>query len=153
MRRLAEGLYTITITLWVGGLWTVGYIVAPALFASLNERALAGEIAGRLFGVIAWVGLGCAAYLLVFLAVRRGRAVLGSGVFWLVMVMLLLTLAGYFGIQPILSQLKAEAWPRGVMESMMKERFAVWHGISSGLYLVQSLLGAALVMLQGRGLR
>ncbi|MBA3904492.1 MAG: DUF4149 domain-containing protein [Rhodocyclaceae bacterium] len=153
MRRLAESLYTITITLWVGGLWAIGYIVAPTLFATLNERALAGEIAGRLFGVIAWVGIGCALYLLVFLAVRRRRAAFKSGVFWLVLGMLLLTLAGYFGIQPILAQLKAEAWPRGVMESVARSRFAAWHGISSGLYLVQSMLGAALVVLQGRGLR
>lgn len=153
MRRLAESLYAITITLWAGGLWAIGYIVAPTLFATLNERALAGEIAGRLFGVIAWVGIGCALYLLVFLAVRQRRAAFKSGVFWLVLVMLLLTLAGYFGIQPILAQLKAEAWPRGVMESMARSRFATWHGVSSGLYLVQSLLGMALVLLQGRGLR
>ena len=153
MRRLADSLYAIVIALWVGGLWTVGYLVAPTLFATLNDRSLAGEIAGRLFGVIAWVGIGCAVYLLVFLAVRRRWAAFRSGVFWLVLVMLLLTLAGYFGIQPILAQIKAEAWPRGVMEGMTRNRFATWHGISSGLYLVQSLLGAALVLLQGRGLR
>ena len=27
---------------WLGSLWTVGYLVAPVLFATLPERALAG---------------------------------------------------------------------------------------------------------------
>lgn len=151
MRRLADGLYAIAITLWVGGLWAVGYVVAPTLFATLNNRSLAGELAGRLFTVIAWIGVACAGYLILFVMVRRGWAAFRSGVFWLVLAMLLLTLGGHFGIQPILAQLKAEAWPRGVMESVVRSRFATWHGISSGLYLVQSLLGVALVLMQGRG--
>lgn len=151
MRRLAESLYSIAIALWVGGLWAIGYIVTPVLFARLGDRNLAAEIAGQLFGVIAWLGIACAAWLLLFIAVRRRRAALKSVVFWLVLAMLLLTLAGYFGIQPILAQLKAEAWPHGVMEGATRSRFATWHGISSGLYLLQSLLGGALVVLQGRG--
>lgn len=150
MRRLAESLYTLAITLWVGGLWAIGFIAAPSLFAALKDRVLAGELAGNLFGLIAWVGMVCAAYLLVYLVVRRGRAVLRSGVFWLVLVMLVLALVGHFGIQPILTQLKAEAWPRSVMESTVKSRFAAWHGFAGGLYALQSLLGAALVLLQGR---
>jgi hypothetical protein len=151
MKTLADGLYHIAITLWVGGLWAIGYIAAPTLFTSLSDRSLAGEIAGRLFGVIAWVGIACAAYLLLHLFMRRGWAAFKSSVSWLVLAMLLLTLAGYFGIQPILAQLRAEAWPRAVMESVVRDRFATWHGISSGLYLLQSLLGVALVLLQGRG--
>ncbi|MCH2219440.1 MAG: DUF4149 domain-containing protein [Dechloromonas sp.] len=46
MRRLAEALYLITIALWVGGLWAIGYIVAPVLFSSLGDRQLAGMVAG-----------------------------------------------------------------------------------------------------------
>jgi hypothetical protein len=150
MRRLAESLYALAMTLWVGGLWAIGFIAAPSLFASLKDRVLAGELAGNLFGLIAWVGMACAAWLLAYLSVRRGRHVLRSGVFWLVLAMLVLTLAGHFGIQPILAQLKAEAWPNSVMESAVKSRFAAWHGFAGGLYVLQSLLGAALVLLQGR---
>lgn len=153
MRKLADSLYAVAITLWVGGLWAIGYVAAPTLFATLTDRILAGELAGRLFSVIAWVGMGCAAYLLLFLVAGRRWAVFRSGVFWIVVAMLLLTLGGHFGVQPILAQLKAEAWPRGVMESVVKNRFAAWHGVSSGLYLLQSLLGLALALLQPRGLR
>lgn len=151
MHRLAESLYALAITLWVGGLWAIGFIAAPSLFASLKDRVLAGELAGNLFSLIAWVGISCAAYLLAYLVMRRGRAVLRSGVFWLVLAMVVPVLVGHFGIQPILAQLKAEAWPHSVMQSPLRERFAAWHGIAGGLYALQCLLGAALVLLQGRG--
>ena len=55
-----------------------------------------------------------------------------------------LAAAGHFGVQPILAQLKADALPRQVMESALRDRFATWHGVSSALYLVQTLLGIAL---------
>jgi hypothetical protein len=150
MRKLSEALYAVALTLWVGGLWTVGGLVAPILFARLSDPALAGKLAGMLFTGQAWVGVACAAYLLLFLCARRGIGALKAGVFWLALTMLVLTLAGHLGIQPILAQLKAEAWPRNVMESVMRDRFAVWHGVSSGLYLIECLLGLWLVLWQER---
>jgi hypothetical protein len=35
----------------------------------------------------------------------------------------------------------------------LRDRFATWHGVSSILYLVQSVLGLWLVVWSGRGLR
>jgi len=151
MSRLADALYHLAITLWVGALFAIGYLAAPTLFAQLADRTLAGSLAGEMFRWVAWLGLACAAYLLLFLMARRGFGVLKSSVFWLVLVMLGLTVAGYFGIAPILAQLKADALPRQVMESALRDRFATWHGISSGLYLIESLLGAVLVVIQMRG--
>ena len=58
MRRLADALYNIALTLWVGGLWAIGYLVAPTLFAILGgDRPLAGVLAGKLFELIGWIGL------------------------------------------------------------------------------------------------
>ena len=153
MKRLSEALYLIAITLWVGGLWAIGYMAAPVLFASLGDRQLAGMVAGKLFALVGWVGLGCAAWLLMFLVSRWGGRVLRQAVFWLVVLMALLTAASQFGIQPLMAQLKLDALPREVMESVLRDRFAAWHGVSSILYLVQSLLGLWLVIWSGRGLR
>lgn len=153
MRRFSEALYLIAITLWVGGLWAIGYIAAPVLFASLGDRQLAGLVAGKLFALVGWVGLGCAAYLLLFVLMRSGTGFFKSTVFWLVLLMGLLTVVSQFGIQPLMAQLKADALPREVMESVLRDRFAAWHGISSILYLLQSLLGLWLVAWCGRGLR
>ena len=150
MGRFAEGLQSIAVTLWVGAMWGIGYIVAPVLFSRLGDRALAGLIAGKLFSLIAWIGIGCAVYLLLFRMVRYGGSVFKQGVFWIVLLMLALVCAGEFGVQPIMAALKEEALPKQVMESVLRDRFAAWHGVSSVLYIIQSLLGAALVVLLGR---
>ena len=153
MRKLSESLYYIAIALWVGGMWAIGYMVAPVLFSSLGDRQLAGVIAGKLFALIGWVGLGCAAYLLIFLLSRWGGRFFKNVVFWLVLLMALLVVASQFGIQPLMAQLKADALPREVMESVLRDRFATWHGVSSILYLIQSMLGLWLVVWSNRGLR
>jgi hypothetical protein len=153
VRKLSEALWFIAITLWVGGLWAIGYIVAPVLFSNLGDRQLAGMVAGKLFALIGWIGLGSAAYLLLFLLVRQGGQIFKGAVFWLVLSMVLLVAASQFGIQPLMAQLKADALPREVMASVLRDRFAAWHGISSILYLVQSLLGLWLVVWANRGLR
>ncbi len=154
MRRLADALYNIELTLWVGGLWAIGYLVAPTLFAILGrDRPLAGVLAGKLFELIGWIGLACASYLLLFELLRMGTAAWRRRTVWLLLVMLLLTLVSLFGIQPLLAQIKADALPREVMESVLRNRFATWHGVSSILYLVQSLLGLLLVASAGRGPR
>lgn len=149
MGRFGEALQSIAATLWAGGLWAIGYVVAPVLFARLGDRALAGLIAGKLFSLIAWIGMACAAYLLLFRLFRYGSGALRQGVFWIVLLMLALVCAGEFGIQPVMAALKEEALPRQVMESVLRDRFAAWHGVSSVLYVIESLLGAALVVLLG----
>ena len=151
MRSLASALYSIAVAVWVGGLLAIGLIAVPVLFAQLADRSVAGSLAGAMFSITAWVGLGCGAYLILFVVFGKGWRAVKSGVFWIVLLMLALTVAGHFGVQPILAQLQADALPRRIMESALRERFTTWHGVSSTLYLLQSLLGIALVILQERG--
>jgi len=151
MRTLTSALYSIAISVWVGGLLAIGLIAAPVLFTQLADRSVAGGLAGAMFSITAWVGLVCGAYLILFVLSGKGWRAFQSSVFWIVLLMLALTAAGYFGVQPILAQLQADALPRRVMESALRERFNTWHGVSSALYLVESLLGIALVILQERG--
>jgi hypothetical protein len=146
LNRFFEHLLLLSITLWIGAMWSIGYIVAPTLFSMLSDRALAGNVAGRLFALTGWIGIGSAVYALGFLGVRLGWQSMRSGLFWLVAALLLLTLASQFGIQPLMAQMKAAAWPREVMDTVTRSRFATWHGISSVLYLVQSVLGLFLVL-------
>ena len=149
MKRLPDLLAAWALSLWVGGLWAVGYLAAPTLFYSLEDRALAGMLAGKMFGYIAWVGLVCGVWLLVFRIARLGGGALKQGFFWIVLIMLLLSMAQQFGIQPVMQQLKDQAMPKDVMESLFRDRFAAWHGVSSAVYLIQSLLGLAAVAKQG----
>lgn len=146
MKKYFDGLAVLLASAWVGGMWMAGYVAAPVLFHSLPSKTLAGEVAGKLFGVTAYIGLVCALYLLVYFYRAHGRQVIRQAVFWIVIVMLAFTLLGQFGMQPLLADLKAQALPQYVMESSYAGQFRFWHGVSSIIFLVQSLLGAVLLL-------
>ena len=148
MGNLADSLHWIAVTLWIGALWAIGYIAAPLLFVALEDRAVAGMLAGKMFAVVAYIGMGCGIYLLLFRLIRQGALSFRQSFFWIVLVMLLLTLLGHFGAQPILEAVKNQALSREVAESVLRDRFAAWHGVSSALYVVQSVLGLVLVLQQ-----
>lgn len=146
MSAWSDKLALIVITLWVGTLWAIGYVVAPSLFSQLStNKQLAGNLAGQLFELVAYIGMASAAYLLLHRLSRFGASALKQGFFWAVVVMLLLTLAGQFGIQPLMASLKAQALPADVMSSVFADRFRTWHGVSSIGYLIESLLGLVLI--------
>ena len=146
VRSLLRHLATLSITLWVGGMWLLGYVVVPVLFKSLPDRMLAGKVAGELFTLLAFIGIACALYLLAYHLYRSGRAALHSAGFRLVAAMLLLVCIGEFALQPILADLKAQVAPLDVMKSALAAQFKTWHAVSGSVYLVQSLLGIALVL-------
>ena len=141
----SDKLALIVITAWVGALWAIGALAAPSLFHTLGDRQLAGMLAGKMFTLVTYVGLVSAFYLLIHRLGRYGTAALQQGFFWAVLVMLLLVLAGHFGVQPVLASLKAQALPADVMHSVFADRFNTWHGIASIAYLIESLLGFVLV--------
>ncbi len=151
MRKLANALYAISISLWVGGLLAIGYVAVPVLFAYLADRSIAGFLAGNMFSIGGWIGLICALYLLAYLFRQHGRLALRNPVTALVAAMLLLSVIGQFVIQPIIAGLRAEALPLPVMQSSLATVFARWHGVSSVMYLIQAVLGLALVVMQDRG--
>ncbi|MDR3392078.1 MAG: DUF4149 domain-containing protein [Sulfuriferula sp.] len=148
MPRFPDALAKIAVTLWVGGLWAIGYIAAPVLFSQLADKQLAGNLAGVMFTVIAYIGMVCGFYLLIHRLAQFGATALKQAFFWAALVMLLLTLGIHFGIQPIMEGLKEQAMPKAVMQSMFSDRFARWHGVSSIVYLIESLLGLVLLFRQ-----
>jgi hypothetical protein len=146
VRNLPRHLAALGTTLWVGGMWVLGYAVVPTLFQVLPDRQLAGRMAGQLFTLMAYIGIGCALYLLLYQLYQLGRAALQHSAFRVIATMLLLVLIGQFVMQPILADLKAQALPLDIMNSARSSQFKTWHTISSILYLTQSLLGVALVI-------
>lgn len=135
----------IVVTLWVGALWMTG-ITAYLLFDTLQDKQLAGSLAGKLFTIVSYIGAVSALYLLIQRLLDYGTKALKQSFFWAVFFMLLLILASHFGIQPILAHLKASALPNDVMQSVFADRFRTWHGVASVAYLVQCLLGFVLVL-------
>jgi len=131
---------------WTGSLWTVGYLVAPTLFATLSDRMLAGTIAGSIFRVEAWFSVACALLLFFLVKALPDGDAARQRILWLPVAMLACTLLGYFCLQPFMAALRETAGPGGVMASSARMRFGILHGVSSALYLIQSLLGAMLVL-------
>lgn len=146
VRDLPRHLATLSITLWVGGMWMLGYMVVPVLFQMLPDRQLAGMVAGQLFTWLACIGIGCALYLLLYQLWQSGRNALRHTAFRVTVAMLLLVLVGQFVLQPVLADLKVQALPLDVMRSPLASQFKTWHAVSAILYLIQSLLGIALVV-------
>ncbi|HSH98841.1 MAG TPA: DUF4149 domain-containing protein [Methyloradius sp.] len=145
MNQLLDKFALILITLWVGALWTTG-ATAYVLFDTLADRQLAGQLAGTFFTYVSYLGLFAGFYLLIQRLLSYGTSALKQGYFWAVFFMLVLTLAGHFGIQPLLAQLKANAFPSDVMQSVFASRFRTWHGVASIAYLGQCLLGFVVVL-------
>ncbi len=135
----------IVITLWVGALWMTG-LTAYVLFDTLRDKQLAGSLAGRLFTIVSYIGMASAIYLLIQRLLDYGTSAFKQGYFWAVLVMLLLVLAGHFGIQPLLAQLKSAALPNDVMQSVFASRFKTWHGVASVAYLIECILGFVVVL-------
>lgn len=129
----------ILLTLWVGGMWAVGYIVAPTLFNML-EKTVAGNVAGQLFTIMSYVGLVCGTLLIIGTMNRLGAQVTQHWVFWALVVMVVLVLIGQFVLQPMMAELKATG-----ITDLNRSEFGKLHGIASVLFLINSLLGLALV--------
>ena len=143
---IAAHVRMLLVTLWVGSLWTIGYVVAPTLFATLADRVLAGLIAGKLFRIEAWLSVACGLVLIVLMMrlTDERDAKARKHLLWIASGMLACTLVGYFGLQPFMSDLK-EAAAGGVMDAVSRSRFGLLHGVASAFYFIQSVLGGFLV--------
>jgi len=117
--------------LWWGSLSVTGFLAVPTLFASLPTPALAGNVAARLFSAQGWVAVGCALVLLFAARSDEGSSMRWrGGVLAFVIAGLLLALLGEFAVAPRI---------------MARENLRLWHGLGTGMYVVQWLC-AALVL-------
>jgi len=144
----AQRLFILIAGVWVGSLFAVGYLVVPTIFTALQDRQVAGMIAAAIFQVEAYLSVLVCLGLLVFanLLVRR-KVEHYRSIRWITFVLLLCSLIACFGLIPYMDALRQEALLLGVpvMASPSASLFGRLHGISSGLFLVQSLLGLWMV--------
>ena len=136
----------VLVTLWVGSLWAIGYLAVPILFSTLDDRMLAGMLAGKMFTAVSFIGLGCGTALLA-MAFQASSSGLKDRRVQLLGLMLILVAIGEFALQPAMAQLKAQGLVEG---SGAAAQFGLLHGIASLLYLVNSACGLFLLILTGR---
>ena len=148
MHITAQRIFFFVIALWVGVMISIGYIVAPTLFATLSDSQVAGMVAGSLFRIEGVLSLILGAALIVFanLLVKRGLTVYRN-VRWYLLGIVICSVAIAFVLQPMMNALREEALSKGfpVMLSPLAQTFGRLHGLSSIFYLLESLLGLVLL--------
>lgn len=137
-----QKILTILMSAWLGAQLTAGYVVAPVLFQHL-PKMVAGNIAGILFGLLAYTGL--VVWLLVGLygyyrqkhQPARSRTLMWIAILWV------LQAFSQWIITPVIEALKTgrHHW----LSDTISSSFAVWHGTSSIIYLLISFIGLYLV--------
>ena len=145
MNQFLAKLNIIIASLWVGGMWTM-FMVTTVLFNKIPSAYIAGNLASDMFQFLNYFGFGAGLFILFIKFKAVGIGFLKSSVLWVILVMLILIMINYFGIQPIIETIKVEALPKEVMESVFADRFSTWHGIASIGYLIQCLLGLVLLI-------
>jgi hypothetical protein len=106
----------LSLALWWGSLSTIGFIVVPMLFSHMDSAPSAGRMAAKLFQVQAYVSWACAAVLIVTHWGKERR----------VMVCTVLGLAASLAVQWIVAP-----------QIMARDNLRLWHGVGTGLYIVQ----------------
>lgn len=146
LAALIPRLRVLLVTFWVGSMWTIGYVVAPLLFARLTDRAQAGTLAGLFFKAEAWISLICGASLVAIIWTQREHPTHILQI-KLVLAMMVCTVVGYFGLQPYMAELRAiAAQSGGIMDDATRSTFGMLHGAASAIYVIQSLLAVGLVL-------
>jgi phosphoglycerol transferase MdoB-like AlkP superfamily enzyme len=144
---MAHRVFRLVSMVWVGSLLTLGLIAAPVLFSMLG-RVEAGSVAAQLFRIEAIMGV-VSALVLILIGNRYVRSGIADykRVRWIVAVMLLCVLVGYFGLQPFMNSLRVAAQESGtdLANSPYARQFGLLHGVSTAIYLIECLFGLVLI--------
>lgn len=139
---MLERLENLLLALWTGAMVGVGYIAAPVLFKTLDDRSLAGSLAGQMFHIIAIAGLIIGGVLLLLRYKDESIALFKHWRGWLLSLMLILVASSVFILQPMIADVKALGLAEG---SDAARKFGMLHGMSSLAYLTAVICGVVLL--------
>lgn len=125
-------------------MWVSGFLVAPILFANL-DRQLAGNVAGQVFQVTSYTGIICLLLLLSLKFIYSRSFFVKDWQVWVLLAALLITLFGEFYLAEAMREIKL-SHPLLLKSDPAYVQFSRLHGISSTLFLVNSLLGLVLLL-------
>ena len=152
MATILRFLQSIALVTWVGGIFFLGAIAAPAAFATLSSRGDAGAVVGHMLGKLHLMGYAAGAiFLIATMALAKSPAALLKPAALLVIAMLLLTVVNQHGINPRLADLRVQMssefgsvdqTPQG---NPLRAQFGKLHGVSTLIELGVLLLGVAAI--------
>ena len=125
---MIRNVFRVVFVLWAGSLWSLAWVTST-LFYGQTDRHLAGVLAGRLFSIETYVGLGVS--VLALLSPGRTKFVWGY------------LAAGLLAANEwLLKRVMTEAHLHGSAAGLS---FGAWHGVSAVLYLIACLAVLRLV--------
>jgi len=131
-------------SLWTGGTIITGYIAVPVIFSTLNpNKYLAGTIAGNIFSLMSWIGIGIGLILLISFLVQNKKNIAVKVRSILVLSSTAIIALNHFILTPMI------IIARGLRHSGDKEaaiRFSWLHGGSSVLFLCVTILNVWLLI-------
>ena len=143
-----QRIFTVIAGLWVGGFITVGCLVTPILFATLGDRQVAGIVAGNIFRAEANLSI---VLSLVLMIATNFFISNGDNAYrfmrWILLAMLACAIGAGLVLIPWMNSLRdqANADSISVMASSSAVLFSRLHGVSSVLFVIQSVLGITLL--------
>jgi len=126
MTKLAR-LENLLLSLWVGIMAGVGYVAVPVLFKTLDEKKLAGNLAGEMFYVVMFVAVVLGTLLLILRFKDQGIALFKQWRGGLLLLMFSLVATTLFVLLPMISEVKALGLAEG---SDSAKKFGMLHGAS-----------------------
>lgn len=141
---MQQRLENLLLAIWTGVNIGVGYIAAPVLFVMLNDKMLAGSLAGKMFYIAGIVGLIFGILLILMRFRQEGAVYFRHWRGWLLCLMILFVAIIFFVLQPMIIEVKSLGLVEG---SAAAKKFGMLHGISSILFLLTTLFGATLIFM------
>lgn len=141
---LSKRVFIYLIGIWVGMMVTVGLVVPLTIFNYLTDKQVAGMIAGEIFKNASFINIFLTLILLIFANILVKRQLNEFRIIrWLLLVIILVTLIGTLVIQPWMVEIRETALIGGfpVMQSSQANMFRLLHGVSSGMFIFELILG------------
>lgn len=157
MSALFNTIYSLSLALWVGGMFMLSVIVTPVIFKN-NTRDVASSMVGQLFPVYfpfvaAVCGLSLLSYLLMLSwPLRRLQAI----ILGLLVLAFVFSIINYRVIHPQVKEVKAKihsfdkSMPDAPDESLLRQKFKSLHKISVLFNLIVLIDGIALIVISQR---
>lgn len=109
MSTILRSVEFLCLSLWVGGVVFLSFVVAPGAFSILPGRDIAGTLVSYALGRLHVMGLVCGVVFLLARLVRlRGLAGFAAPVVLAVILMIALTAVSQFAVSPRMARLRTE---------------------------------------------
>ncbi len=151
---MGQKITALLLAVWLGTQLCSGYIVAPVLFSHLDKMT-AGAIAGQIFHIVSYLGIASMLLLLTVLKLSHHTAFFKQVRVKIALAILVLVSINEWLITPIIEALKkhqTHAIDDLLFASLKQSQaigssFGIWHGVSSSIFLLVSVLGVVLALM------